>query len=413
MSKKHNFERGTGGPLHKGSPLSPQTPLPTPERDWKKGDHREPLIPSSGLYVHIPFCKSKCPYCDFYSITSPDQIPAFLAALDTEAQLYRDQFPAFDSLFLGGGTPSWLAAADLARLMQCLREIFTFAPDSEITFEANPDDIIAEKLAFWRDLGINRLSLGAQSFDEAELRFLGRRHTGAQTQAAIDLIRAAGFTNLGLDLIYGLPGQTTAAWRRTLATALRFNPEHLSCYQLTLADDTPMGREATGGKLVPLGEEAQREFFLLTDQFLTQRGYHHYEVANFARGEEYLCRHNHKYWTHVPYLGLGPAAHSFDGHRRWWNFLSLEHYCASLNEGGAPLAGQEILTPEQIRLETLYLGFRTQEGVPLATIREHPRSEAILAELVQTGLVRVDRDRVTATAQGLVVADGLPLRFAD
>ena len=368
---------------------------------------------SSGLYVHIPFCKSKCPYCDFYSSTDASLVASYLAALNAEAQLYRDQFPPFDSLFLGGGTPSWLNEAQLAELMKILRRQFAFAPDSEITLEANPDDITAAKLTLWRDLGLNRLSLGAQSFDEAELRFLGRRHTAAQTEAAIDLIRAAGFTNLGLDLIYGLPEQTPAAWCRTLETALRFNPEHLSCYQLTLAADTPMGQRATQGDLVPLGEEMQRKLFLLTSEFLKARGYLHYEVSNFARGAEYFCRHNRKYWTRVPYLGLGPGAHSFQGTRRWWNFSSVERYGASLNAGEAPVAGQEILTPEQIRLETLYLGFRSQAGVPLATIVEHPQGEAILAELVQAGLVRVDRDRVTATAQGLVVADGLPLRFAD
>lgn len=297
--------------------------------------------------------------------------------------------------------------------MQILRRQFTFAPDSEITLEANPDDITAEKLALWRDLGINRLSLGVQSCDEAELGFLGRRHTAKQTGQVLPLIRAAGFTNIGLDLIYGLPGQTAAAWINSLETALRFNPEHLSCYQLTLAPETPMGKRAAQGDLVPLNEETQRKFFLLTAGFLKARGYLHYEVANFARGEEFICRHNHKYWTRVPYLGLGPGAHSFNGARRWWNFASVEQYCSSLNCGARPVAGQETLTPEQIRLETLCLGFRTQDGVPLSTLREHPRGEAILAELLQAGLVRVDRDRVKATAEGLVVADGLPLRFVD
>jgi putative oxygen-independent coproporphyrinogen III oxidase len=372
-----------------------------------------PLTPTPGLYIHIPFCKTKCPYCDFYSIAAPDQVPAFLAALDAEARFYREQFPAFDTIFLGGGTPSWLSDAHLVELMQILWRHFAFAPDSEITIEANPDDITTAKLTLWRDLSLNRLSLGAQSFDEAELRFLGRRHTAKLTEAAIDLIRAAGFTNLGLDLIYGLPGQTVTAWFHNLETALRFNPGHLSCYQLTLADDTPMGRQAAGGTLVPLDDETQREFFLLTDQFLTQQGFLHYEVANFARGEAYLCRHNRKYWTHVPYLGLGPAAHSFDGRRRWWNHRSLRDYCATLDAGRPPLAGQETLTPAQIHLETLYLGFRTQEGVPLSTLREHPRSEAILSELVAEGLVLVDRDRVTPTPHGLVLADGLPLRFSD
>ncbi|MBM4300681.1 MAG: radical SAM family heme chaperone HemW [Deltaproteobacteria bacterium] len=366
-----------------------------------------------GLYVHIPFCKSKCPYCDFYSITTTDQIGAFLSALDAEARLYRDQFPAFDSLFLGGGTPSWLGEAHLTGLMKNLRRHFTFATDSEITLEANPDDLTADKLALLRDLGINRLSLGVQSFDEAELRFLGRRHTARQTKAALLLIRAAGFTNLGLDLMYGLPGQTLDAWINTLKTALSFAPEHLSCYQLTVADATPLGRRVAAGQVGLPDEETQREFFLLTANFLTARGYLHYEVANFAREEKYVCRHNVKYWTRTPYLGLGPAAHSFQAGRRWWNFSSVGDYCSSLDAGQPPVAGEESLTPARIRLETLYLGFRTREGVSLGTIREQPDGNAIVAMLTQAGLVRLDHDRVIATADGLVVADRLPLWFAD
>lgn len=370
-------------------------------------------LSSSGLYVHVPFCKTKCPYCDFYSVTSTDRVRYFLETLDVEARLYREHFPAFDTLFLGGGTPSWLSEAHLAELIKTLRRHFAFAPESEITIEANPDDITAEKLRLFRNLGINRLSLGVQTFDELELGFLGRRHTAKQTEEALPLIRAAGFRNIGMDLIYGLPGQTIAAWRSTLETALRFNPEHLSCYQLTLAAGTPMGKRAAQGDLVPLDEEAQREFFLFTARFLQERGYLHYEVANFARGEEYICRHNRKYWTRVPYLGLGPAAHSFDGQRRWWNFASVEQYSASLQAGEVPVAGRETLTPEQVRLETLCLGFRTREGVSLSSIREQPQGEAILAGLLQAGLVRVDRDRVKATTEGLVVADSLPLRFVD
>jgi putative oxygen-independent coproporphyrinogen III oxidase len=373
-----------------------------------------------GLYIHIPFCKTKCPYCDFYSVTDETLISAYLAALNAEARLYRGRFPAFDSLFLGGGTPSLLTGAQLDQLMKNLRRHFTFATDSEITLEANPDDITADKLALYRDLGLNRLSLGVQSFDAAELLFLQRRHTARQTEAALTMIRAAGFTNLGLDLMYGLPGQTLDAWRQTLEKALSFAPEHLSCYQLTLAPETPMGRRLAAGELTPPDEETQREFFLLTANFLTARGYLHYEVANFARqGPQagglchYCCRHNLKYWTRTPYLGLGPAAHSFQSGRRWWNVASVEEYSATLNAGAAPVAGTETLTPAQIRLEKLCLGFRTREGVSLETIREQPGGESVLAELTQAGLVRLDGDRIIATAQGLVVADRLPLWFAD
>ena len=253
--------------------------------------------------------------------------------------------------------------------------------------------------------------------------FLKRRHTARQTLRALELIRAAGFDNLGLDLMYGLPGQTLDAWLKTLETALSFAPEHLSCYQLTIAAGetpalpTPFARLAARGELILPDEETQRDFFLLTRQFLEERGYLHYEVSNFARMEEpqagglchYCCRHNRKYWSHTPYLGLGPAAHSFRDGRRWWNFSSVGQYCAALNTGGAPVAGSETLTPEQLRLEALCLGFRTREGVALEVIRQFPGWKAVLAELQESGLVQLTAGRVAATPEGLVVADRLPL----
>jgi putative oxygen-independent coproporphyrinogen III oxidase len=371
------------------------------------------MTPAPGLYVHVPFCQTKCPYCDFYSITSPDLTSAYLQALEIEASLYRDSFASFDTLYLGGGTPSLLDAEQLTALVSSLRRYFKFTPDSEFTLEANPDDIKAEKLRLWRGLGLNRLSLGVQSFDETELVFLQRRHTARQTRRALELIRAAGFENLGLDLMYGLPGQSPDTWLQTLETALSFGPEHLSCYQLTIAEGTPLALRAARGELTLPDEEVQREFFLLTRQFLEDRGYIHYEISNFARGQEYFSRHNRKYWNHTPYLGLGPAAHSYKDGRRWWNFSSVAQYGAALNSGMAPVAGSEDLTPEQLRLEALYLGFRTREGVALEVIQGHPRWQISLSELVQAGLVRLTDGRVTATARGLVVADRLPLRFAD
>jgi oxygen-independent coproporphyrinogen-3 oxidase len=373
----------------------------------------EPENNFPGLYLHVPFCRSKCPYCDFYSVTDQALIPAYLQAMEKEAGLYREAFGAFDTLYLGGGTPSLLDGTQLSALVASLRRHFTFSPDPEFTIEANPDDLTAEKLAVWQDLGVNRLSLGVQSLDEAELRFLGRRHTAGQARRALELARAAGFDHVGVDLIYGLPGQREETWIRTLEQVLEFHPEHLSCYQLTLAPDTPLGRLAARGEIRPLEEEEERHFFLLTSRFLVERGYLHYEVSNFAREEEYCCRHNRKYWRHEPYLGLGPGAHSFDGGRRWWNFSSVEQYGSSLEAGKAPLAGEETLTPTQLRLEALYLGFRTREGVSLDLLRPQPRWQTILAELSRTGLVRVANGRLVTTPQGMVVADRLPLCFVE
>ncbi len=382
-------------------------------------------VGAPGLYVHVPFCKSKCPYCDFYSITLPDLIPSYLEALGKEAWLYKDDFVSFNTLYLGGGTPSLLNESQLSTLVDYLRRHFHFSPDTEFTLEVNPDDLTPGKLNLWRELGINRLSLGAQSFAETDLRFLQRRHTARQTRRAIELIRAAGFANLGLDLMYGLPGQNLADWTKTLETALGFAPEHLSCYQLTVAAgetpappekparQTPFAQRLERGELALPDEECQREFFLLTHSFLEDRGYIHYEISNFARSAEYLCRHNYKYWNHTPYLGMGPAAHSYRDGRRWWNHVSVRQHGAALDAGQAPVAGSESLSAEQLRLEALCLGFRTREGVALKILRHQPRYQAVLSGLQEAGLVRLTQDRVVATPEGLVVADRLPLLFLD
>jgi len=383
-------------------------PPSTKDRKPKKRDQALP-----GLYVHVPFCRSKCPYCDFYSTTDLSRIPAWLEALQQEVLFYKDSFASFDTLYLGGGTPTLLDEGQLSRLMDCLSRHFQFAPDTEVTLEANPDDLTPEKLTLLKELGINRLSLGVQSFDDEELAFLGRRHTARQTVQALTSIRAAGFAHLGLDLIYALPGQTARDWVKTLERALYFQPEHLSCYQLTLEQGTPLGSLKARGQITPMGEEAERALFLLTSHFLEQRGLIHYEISNFARGETHYSRHNWKYWRHVPYLGLGPAAHSFKDGKRWWNHRSLEKYCRAPAEGKAPVAESEDLSPPQLLLESLYLGFRTREGVALSAIRRYPRGEAILAELKGAGLVEVRRSRAAPTRKGFLVADSLPLLFAE
>jgi putative oxygen-independent coproporphyrinogen III oxidase len=370
------------------------------------GEHRAP-----GLYVHAPFCRSKCTYCDFYSVTDPALIPAWLKAVGQEISLYAREFSAFDTLYLGGGTPSLLAEPELASLLETILQRVSLAPDSEITLEANPDDLTPEKLQCYRHLGVTRLSLGVQSFDDAELRFLGRRHTAGQSREAIRLARAAGFANLSLDLIYGLPEQTLADWERNLATALSLAPEHLSCYQLTVEPGTELARRQRGTAL--WGEERERELFLCTSAYLTGQGYLHYEISNFARGEAHVSRHNLKYWRRAPYLGLGPAAHSFDGVRRWWNHRSLAAYCRALAAGEAPVAERETLSEEQARLERLYLGFRTAAGVDLAAMGNCGRESAVFADLQRQGLLRLKDGRAVPTIQGFLLADRLPLLFED
>ena len=222
----------------------------------------------AGLYLHVPFCQSKCHYCDFYSITDSYQVKAFIAALKQEVGLNCKLYQEFDTLYLGGGTPSLLTAKDLTAIFAIIRDHFSFFPDSEITLEANPDDVTPEKLRLWKELGVNRLSLGVQSLNDDELQFLGRRHTAAQARQAISLAREAGFDNLGIDLIYALPGQTEAGWLATLDEVMDFAPEHLSCYQLTIEAKTPLGQKLARGEIKPADEEQQRAFFLITADYL-------------------------------------------------------------------------------------------------------------------------------------------------
>jgi oxygen-independent coproporphyrinogen III oxidase len=365
-----------------------------------------------GLYVHVPFCQSKCRYCDFYSVASLGRVSDWLQGMQWEVQRYQGRFSEFDTLYLGGGTPTALSMQDLERLFSLLHEHFRFTADVEITVEANPDDVTGDLSACLWNLGVNRISLGVQSFDDQALRLLGRRHSAQQAEQALARFRQAGFANVGLDLMYGLPGQSEAAWRDQMAHAVALAPQHLSCYQLTLEAETPMGRMLQDGSLQALGEDMERSLFLQTSRFLEDHGYLHYEVSNFARADHLRSHHNCKYWQHVPYLGLGPAAHSFDNGQRWWNIDSLDGYCRALTDGGSAVAGREVLSKEQLRLETLFLGFRTSDGVALEALGSDSRTESVQTRLVADGLAHTTRGRLVPTAEGMVVADRLALEFS-
>lgn len=366
---------------------------------------------ASGLYVHVPFCHTKCGYCDFYSVP-PQRVEAWVEAVIAEARLRASAFGRFTTLYLGGGTPSLLTEPQLAALITGLRASCDLAPGAEITLEVNPDDVSLERLAHWRWLGISRLSLGLQAVGDDDLVALGRRHTADQGWSAMRLARLAGFDNLGVDLIWGLPGQSLETWAATLEEILAGRPEHLSCYQLTLEPHTPLARElAAGGPALP-DEERARRFFLFTSRYLTERGYEHYEVSNFAWGRRHRSRHNQLYWQHAPYLGLGPAAHSFDGRRRWWNVRSVDRYLEMLAAGRAPTDGAETLGAQELRLEEVMLGLRTADGVSSAAIEHYPGWEATIAALGREQLAYLLGGRLRPTPAGLAVADGLPLRFA-
>jgi oxygen-independent coproporphyrinogen-3 oxidase len=329
-----------------------------------------------------------------------------LEALEREvAAVDPDSVGPFDTLYLGGGTPSVLAPKELGALMEAALSLPLVSDGAEVTLEANPDDVTADLLECWRDQGVNRLSLGVQSFDDDALRQLGRRHDGRQALAACELARAAGFSDVGLDLIFGRPGQSLPAWRADLEQAAALEPEHLSCYQLTFELGTPFGRRLRRGDLTEPDEETGRAMFLLTHRFLTARGYEHYEISNYGR-PGFRSRHNQKYWSHTPYLGLGPSAHSHAGNRRSWNPSGLTDYVA----GVQPQA--EWLSEEQLRLETLMLGLRTSDGVARDFFDAGPASwQTTLADLNKEGLLEVGAERVRPTTAGMLLADGLPLRF--
>ena len=351
----------------------------------------------AGLYLHVPFCARKCAYCDFYSVQPGDEA-AFVRAVNREFVAHRDRFETFDTLYLGGGTPSVLSDGVLAALIDALVE--HLLPGAEITVEANPDDLDEERLARWRAAGVNRLSLGIQSLDDGPLRWLGRRHDAAQALAAVAAARAAGFEDLSLDFMYGIPGQTLDDWLATVDRAVELGPEHLSCYQLTFAPDTPLGRRLEAGEVAELHDETSRELFLGTSSALRAAGYEHYEVSNFAR-PGHRSRHNAKYWRRVPYLGLGPSAHSFDGEQRWWNVRSADRYL----EVSSAVEASEIVDAEQARLEMLMLGLRTSDGLSIGVVDS---DRAVVVEsLVQNGLIVADRGHIRPTPAGMVVADAL------
>jgi oxygen-independent coproporphyrinogen-3 oxidase len=386
----------------RGKLSNPYPLIPTP-------DEQEAGAP--GLYIHVPFCKTKCPYCDFYSVTDLTLVEGWLRALKKEMNLYRNNFGTFDSLYIGGGTPTVLSDPAMTSLFEELHNHFSFAHDTEITVEVNPDDISLKKLELLKSLGVNRLSIGVQSFNDDELKLLKRRHTHQGAEKALRFINSAGFTNFGIDLMYGLPGQDLESWIETLRKALTFYPTHMSCYQLTFEETTPFGKMLEQGSLQACTEKQGKDFFLATSSFLEQNGFIHYEISNFSKGNEFRSRHNCKYWHHIPYLSLGPGAHSFRNGLRWWNVRSIEDYCSNLQKGLRPIGGSETLTSEQFRLEKLMLGFRTRDGVLLDDACPEYTPNGLLEDITKMRLVSIHGNRLIPSKKGFLMADQLPLLF--
>ncbi len=386
--------------------------------------HRPPFpgvttAPAAGLYIHVPFCRRKCPYCDFYSLDDRTQIPAYLTALIAEMACHRDIGGPFDTLYFGGGTPSVLTPGQVGRIIDAAGRAFDIPPHAEITLEANPGTVTADTLAGYRSAGINRLNLGVQSFDDDRLRFLGRIHDGAAATGAIRAARRAGFDHLGLDLIYGLPADTPAAWQADLIRAADFRPAHLSCYLLTWEEGTPLYRRWQTGQCHPPPESRSAALFHVTGDVLAGRGYRRYEVSNFARSPSRQSRHNLKYWSLAPYLGLGPSAHSFDP-RRWvrrWNHRSLTAYLDDLSAGRPPVAGREGLDRDQRMMEVIYLSLRRAAGIDLSDFEARfgigfiERFGGVADALAAEGLLRLTPRRCRPTRRGMAYADGMADRF--
>ena len=369
----------------------------------------------AGLYIHIPFCKSKCGYCSFYSIKSLNLLPDFIDALKKEMKFYSKLFKSFDTVYLGGGTPSLLTPQQIETILKTVGKFYKIDPHAEITIEVNPGDVSLEYFQSLRLLGINRLNIGIQSFDDQLLKFLGRRHSASDALESMEAARDAGFSNIGLDLIYGVHHQNIKSWENTLQKAITLKPEHISCYQLSLAPKTPLYQIYQEKSIKLPSNEQQTKYFFTTSEILENDGYLHYEVSNFAREECLKSKHNMKYWQHVPYLGLGPAAHSFLDNKRWWNKAAVKTYLQEISAGNMPVENTETLSAEQLQLEALFLGLRTKAGIDLKLYKIRygvdllEDKKSMIDLLIKNKLVELKDSFLRPTRAGMAVADSLAL----
>ncbi len=364
---------------------------------------------TAGIYVHVPFCLTRCGYCDFNAYADLGHLASrYVDALRAEAALAAPEWSGerVGSIFLGGGTPTTLDALELSGLLEHLREMFEVAPDAEVTIEANPDTVDRAGLSRLREAGFGRLSMGAQSFDPAVLSSLERVHSPAAVRRAFANARAAGYANVNVDLIYGSDGETLASWSRTLEEAVSLGPEHLSAYALTIEPATPLGRKVEALVVRGPDPDLQADMFALACRTLSEAGYTHYEVSNWAKpGLE--CRHNLGYWERWPYLGLGAGAHSFrDGVRRW-NVRSPESYLRAVESGRLPAGGEEILGSAELRMEDLFLGLRTAGGITAGTV-----DPARTAPFLDEGLLMRANGRLALTERGMFLANEVVLALA-
>lgn len=362
--------------------------------------------------MHIPFCRQACAYCNFHFTTSLHYKDDLIQALGKEIALEKDYLEgqAVETIYFGGGTPSLLTIGDCQFLMETISKNFPVIPDAEITLEANPDDINKEKLEGWKSAGINRLSIGVQSFFEEELRWMNRAHTAEQAIDNLHLARTA-FENITMDLIYGSPLLTDKMWKENVDTAIALDIPHLSCYALTVEEKTPLYKLIQTHQTATVEDEKQARQFLLLMEWLKEKGYEHYEVSNFAK-PGWRSRHNSSYWKGATYLGLGPSAHSYNGVERRWNVANNNIYIKTLREG-PPKRETEILSDKNRLNETIMISLRTMEGLNLEKIGtgwgmdERKRVQAGLQKFAGSGWVRFENSIARLTDEGMLRADGI------
>jgi oxygen-independent coproporphyrinogen-3 oxidase len=373
--------------------------------------------PGVALYIHIPFCRAKCAYCDFTSYAGLDALhDEYVTALIQEMDL-AEPF-SVRTIYIGGGTPTVLSLLHFARIFQAVERRFDTDTTSEITVEANPGAVTREKLSGLRALGVSRLSLGVQSLVEGELRLLGRIHSAPEAIDAFRAARRAGFDNLSLDLIYGLPGQSLASWRASLEGALALQPDHLSLYALTVEEATPLAASIARGQLPSPDPDLAADMYELAQDLLSAAGFLHYEISNWAASPPRICRHNLTYWHNEPYLGLGAGAHSWLGQRRRSNLPAPEAYMEQVRSGHQPVADDEAIDLETEMGETMMLGLRLlHEGVDRRWFRARfgldlgMHYAAELRELAQLGLIDLSDERVTLSPRGRLLGNQVFLRF--
>jgi len=367
----------------------------------------------AGIYIHVPFCKKACHYCNFHFSTQQQLKPEMVKAICREAYLRKDfiQEP-INTIYLGGGTPSLLSASELDIILSTLQQHYSIATGIEITLEANPDDISDEKLNQWLKAGVNRLSMGIQSFFEEDLQWMNRAHNAIQAKDCIEKAQIAGFNNLTIDLIYGTPGLTNERWQQNIQTALSLGIPHLSCYALTIEPNTALDHMVRKGQKKDVDADIQATHFNILTQTLQTAGFEHYEISNFAK-PGFRSQHNSSYWQGKPYLGLGPSAHSFDGaFIRQWNISNNPLYISSLQQGVVPFESETLTITQKIN-EYLMTSLRTMEGISLSFLQKNWGDERV-HDIMKSAEPHLDQlniqlkdQHLILTPKGKFLADGI------